>query len=223
MKDFVIEEKKKFGRLCCDVYRKGDEFFVTREQIGRALGYKNPKQSIYDIHKANKERLDKLSTVRKTLTVDGKERETVLYSAKGIYEICRWSKQPKANDFFDFMYEILEGLRLGRLKLKADRSSLEFEQLMFYDIPHQKEQMKKIDSGVKVKSPIKYIKANTIADKAVSKKFGYTKMIKKEDMTTEMLKEREKILEQVTSLMIAQSLGVDIPHIAEVIYKNIDL
>lgn len=221
MSKLVLVEKKKFGKLCCDVYRKGDEFFVTREQIGRALEYKNPRQSIYDIHKSNKERLDKFSTVSRTLTVDGKERKTILYSAKGVYEICRWSKQPKANDFFDFIYEILEGLRLGRLKLKSDRATVEFEQLMFYDIPHQKEQMKKLDSGIKDKNPIKYIKANTIADKAVSLKFGYKKAIKKEDMTTEMLKEREKILEQITTLMLAQSLGVDIPHISEVIYKMI--
>lgn len=105
--------------------------------------------------------------------------------------------------------------------LLDEKNTPEYQQLMFYDIPHQKEQMKKLDSGIKDKNPIKYIKANTIADKAVSLKFGYKKAIKKEDMTTEMIKEREKILEQITTLMLAQSLGVDIPHISEVIYKMI--
>lgn len=96
-------------------------------------------------------------------------------------------------------------------------------EIRLIDKVSQKREMEKLDSTIKNKNSRMYIKANTIANKAVSIKFGYPKTIKKEQMSIEMLKEREKILEQVTSLMIAQSLGVDIPHIAEVIYKNIDL
>lgn len=47
----------------------------------------------------------------------------VLYSAKGVYEICRWSRQPKADEFYDHVYEILEGLRLGYLKLSYERQT----------------------------------------------------------------------------------------------------
>jgi len=40
----------------------------------------------------------------------------VLYSAKGVYEICRYSQQEKANDFYNFVYEILEALAKAKLR-----------------------------------------------------------------------------------------------------------
>lgn len=52
-----------------------------------------------------------------------RDYKTLVYSAKGIYELCRWSKQPKANDFYDFVYDILEGLRLGYLKLTVEKQT----------------------------------------------------------------------------------------------------
>jgi len=52
----------------------------------------------------------------------------VLYSAKGVYEICRWSRQPKADAFYDHVYDILEGLRLGYLKLTTEHQSPHWQQ-----------------------------------------------------------------------------------------------
>lgn len=120
----VKAEQINFGTLTCDVYTdsKGN-FFMTREQIGRALEYPNPRQAISNLHNRHKERLDTLSVVLKLRTTDKKTYETIVYSAKGVYEICRWSHQPKANDFYDFVYDILEGLRLGYLKLTVEKST----------------------------------------------------------------------------------------------------
>ncbi len=59
---------------------------------------------------------------------DNKLYDTILYSAKGIYEICRWSKQPKADLFYDSIYEILEGLRLGYLRLEAEKQTPHWQQ-----------------------------------------------------------------------------------------------
>jgi len=49
--------------------------------------------------------------------------------------------------------------------------------------------------------PKHYIKANTIANKAVSTKFGHPKMIKKDQMTTDMLVARQPILDDTVELM----------------------
>lgn len=46
-----------------------------------------------------------------------------------------------------------------------------------------------------------YMKANTLANKATSNYYGFPKMIKKEDMTPEMLVTREKILEDAVKLL----------------------
>jgi hypothetical protein len=48
---------------------------------------------------------------------------------------------------------------------------------------------------------VDYIKANTIADKAVSTMHGYPKMIKKPDMDAGMLRDREAVLADTVELM----------------------
>lgn len=106
-----------------------------------------------------------------------------------------------------------------REELKKRQTS-EYKEFRLFDKEVQKQQMKLLHDGILDESKAKYIKANTITDKAVSNMFGYSKMIKKEEMTAEMLIEREKILNNTTSLMIAQSLGIDIPHVAEIIYSK---
>ena len=70
---------------------------MTREQVGKALEYEKPTDGIEVIHRRHKDRLDKYSTTVKLTGVDGKQREHIVYNAKGVYEICRFSRQPKAD------------------------------------------------------------------------------------------------------------------------------
>ncbi|MGQ0422448.1 antA/AntB antirepressor family protein, partial [Bacillus sp. HC-Mk] len=67
--------------------------------------------------KRHSERLDPFSVPCKLNGTDGKLYETLIYNAKGIYEICRWSKQPKADAFYDWVYELLEALRKGDIQI----------------------------------------------------------------------------------------------------------
>ena len=91
-----------FGDLPCNFYRNiNDDILLTREQIGTALEYKNPDVALSIIHKKHKDRLDHLSVVIKTISTDGKSYDTIFYSQRGVMEICRWSRQPKANIFMD--------------------------------------------------------------------------------------------------------------------------
>jgi len=116
-KSLTLIKSENFGNVRCDFYQSEDEFFMTREQIGRALEYSEPRIAIMKIHERHKERLDKFSVVTKVTTTDGKSYDTYLYTAKGVYEICRWSQQPNANEFYDWVYEMLEGLRTGKFTL----------------------------------------------------------------------------------------------------------
>ncbi len=123
MQQLSVIKREKFGTLTLEFYGdiRSSDFYMTRDQIGRALGYSNPRVAIVKIHNRYKERLNPLSTVTKLGTVDGKQREVFLYSAKGVYEICRHSDKPNADAFYDFVYEILEGLRLGHFKIVAEK------------------------------------------------------------------------------------------------------
>lgn len=119
----VKVDEFKFGSLVMPVYRRGDDFFVTRQQIGEALEYDDPNRNIAKLHERHKERLDKYSTLVKVTTVDGKRRDVFLYNAKGVYEICRWSKQPKADAFYDAVYDLLESLRKQETQRQINRAT----------------------------------------------------------------------------------------------------
>lgn len=55
--------QKSFGNLTCAFYKNDSgEFYITRDQIGRALEYKTPGDSIQRIQERNADRLNPLST-----------------------------------------------------------------------------------------------------------------------------------------------------------------
>lgn len=95
---------------------ENNDVFMTREQIGKALGYANPRESIKNIHSRNKDRLNQFSRKAQIDTPSGKQ-ETVIYNEKGIYEILRYSKQPKADAFYDWVYDLLSKLRKGEYQV----------------------------------------------------------------------------------------------------------
>lgn len=100
---------EKFGDMDCNFYRNmNDDILLTREQIGTALKYANPDDALSKIHKRHKERLDALSVVARLSSTDNKEYNTILYTQKGIMEICRWSSKPLANKFMDWVWDIVE-------------------------------------------------------------------------------------------------------------------
>ena len=97
------------------------DFWVTREQIGRFLGYVDPRHAIKKIHMRNKERLDKFSTIAKTTnpqkggtitdTPLKNVQATTVYNFKGLLEICRFSNQPVANQVIDILWDIADEIR----------------------------------------------------------------------------------------------------------------
>lgn len=143
------------------------------------------------------------STIGADLTnskVTSRARDTQMMNIigeKDIYRLVFKSRRPEAEAFQDWVYETIRELRRA--------SGLEgYEAFKMLDKEHQKEAMKRLhDSIAASREPVRvdYIKANTIANKAISNRHGIAKMINKADMSAEMLKEREKVLEDVITLM----------------------
>ncbi len=125
MNDLQLVKSEKFGSVQCDFYGNGkNEFFMTREQIGQSLEYKtDPANAIAKIHQRHADRLDKFSGVVKLSTPSGTQ-ETTVYTRKGIMEICRWSQQPGADAFMDFVWEVMDSLMSGKTQLVPKRRSL---------------------------------------------------------------------------------------------------
>ena len=86
------------------------------------------------------------------------------------------------------------------------------------DIQIQKNSMQFLHDNLEMPSTKDYMKANTIANKCVSTMYGYPKMIKKADMTPEMLERREPVLKETVELMaVNDKYNLDIS-VSEKIY-----
>lgn len=114
---------KNINNTLIDGYLEGKTPYFTREQIGSALEYANPQKAIDNIHARHKERLDPLSVTLNLRATDSKEYMTCVYSFKGVLEICRWSKQPKADMVMDALYDMAEEvLTKGYFSLMSDEA-----------------------------------------------------------------------------------------------------
>ena len=116
MNNLQLATTEKFGELDCNFYRDINyNVLMTREQIGSALEYSEPQKAIDKIHTRHKGRLDKFSITTTLVGKTGQEYMTTFYSEKGIMEICRWSRQPKADAFMDFTWDIMSNLFFNKI------------------------------------------------------------------------------------------------------------
>lgn len=116
MSNLTLITTETFNNLPCNFYRNmNDDILLTREQIGQALEYSNPQKAIDNIHSKHRDRLDELSVTTKLRATDGKCYNTMLYTERGIMEICRWSRQKNANLFMDWTWNIIEKYRHNEL------------------------------------------------------------------------------------------------------------
>ena len=112
MSNLSLVKQANFGDVVCDFYKnESNEILITREQAGEALQYSEPRKSIHKIHERHPDRFEKNSVVVSLAGKDGKMYETYLYNQKGLYEICRWSRQPKADAFIDWAWDVIEQIR----------------------------------------------------------------------------------------------------------------
>src|SRR5690625_5259 len=143
-----IVKKEMFGQNEMNIYQNDKkDIFMTREQIGNALEYSNPRDAIRKIHSRNRSRLDNFSRGAQVDTPSGTQ-VTTIYSEQGIYEIIRKSAQPKADEFYDWVYDLLSKLRKGELEVSETGNT---KLLLKAALEHEE----KIDS---IQSDVSYLK-----------------------------------------------------------------
>lgn len=162
-----------------------DEWWAVAKDVAEALGYNHTPHMVRMLDPDEK-------GVRNVDTLGGRQKMTIV-SETGIYEAVFHSRREEAKEFKRWVKRILKELR--------QQTGLEgFQVFRMLDKEHQKEMMARV-ARMKSVDRVDYIKANTIANKVVSTRFGFPKMIKKGEMTPEMLKERQAILEDTVNLM----------------------
>ena len=178
------------------VERSG-EWWAVAQDVCEALGLKQVTRAMSSLKNVQQYNVCDLNNSQVSSNGVRNMQTMNIIGEKDIYRLIFKSRKPEAEAFQDWVYETIRELR------KA--SGLEgYETFKLLDKEHQKEAMKKLHDSIAVsREPVKvdYIKANTIANKAVCNRHGIPKMVSKADMSAEMLKERERVLEDVVALM----------------------
>ena len=181
------------------------EWWAVASDTANALDYRNTRDAI-SLH---------CHGVAKCYIIDrmGRKQEVSIIPERDIYRLIFRSNQPDAVYFQDWVCDVLKELRHA--------SGLEaFQIFRMLDKEHQKEAMRQLRDGLSHPVRVDFIKANTIANKAVSTKHGYPKMVKKDQMTPEMLLERQPILKDTVTLMEANdSFGLGLS-VSESVYAK---
>lgn len=137
----------------------------------------------------------------------------IVISETGIYEAIFNSRRQEANAFKKWVKQVIKQLRQS--------TGLEgFQIFRMLDKEHQKEAMRKLKESLEKPVRVDFIKANTIANKAVSSMYGYPKIIKKNDMTPDMLVKRQQVLEDTVNLMaLVKKFGLELS-VSKTIYNK---
>lgn len=182
-----------------------EEWWSVAKDVANALGYRMASDMTRFLDKDEKD----THIVR---TPGGNQKMTII-SETGIYEAIWNSRRPEAKEFKKWVKQTLKMLRQS--------SGLEgFQVFRMLDKDHQKDAMQRLRTALAQPKRVDFIKANTIANKAVSNKYGYPKMVKKNEMTPDMLIDRQQILEDTVNLMvIKEKFGLDIS-VSKTIYQK---
>ena len=124
-----------------------------------------------------------------------KTQEYICVNETGLYELIFASRKKEAVAFRHWVTSEV----LPELRKSAGLSEWEAFRLM--DKEHQKEAMRRLSESLHEPVKVDYIKANTIADKAVSTRHGYSKLVKKNAMSEAMLQDRQPVLDDTVRLM----------------------
>lgn len=188
------------------VEKEPSEWWAVAKDIVEALGLKQVTRAISSLPKDG-------VTISKVIDNLGREQEVNVINEKNVYRLVFKSRKKEAEDFQDWVFEMLRTLR--------KQSELEgFQIFRMLDKEHQKEMMSKLSRSLEKPKRKHFIKANTIANKAISTKYGYDKMIKKKDMTPDMLIERQPILDDTVNLIsVAEKFDLDIS-VSQKVYEK---
>lgn len=186
------------------VEREPGDWWAVLADVAKALNLRTDKVAA---------RVEKDHLLKVTLPSPGGPQEMLIVNEYGIYQAVFESRKPEAKEFKRWVFDVIKELRR--------KTGLEgFEVFRMLDKEHQKAAMARLKAELREPLKVDYIKANIIADKAVSSLFGHEKLLKKDAMPPAMLVKRQQVLDDTVDLMAARTrFGLDLS-ISNTIYNK---
>lgn len=211
-----VKERLEAEYKCIKGVVSNDLLSKTQDNKAKNTPNKNNRKRIKGVvsNDLSGDKTPELSTA--LIPTSGGQQELLIANELAIYDAIFMSRKKEAKVFRRWVYNMLRTLR--------QKSGFEgFEVFRMMDKEQQKEAMRKMRDeirGTRELTRQDYIKANTIADKAVSNRAGLPTMMHKGDMSPDMLKDRQPILDDVVEIMsFKERFGLDIS-VSDTVYKK---
>lgn len=100
---------------------------MSRTQIGYALQYKDPANAVKNIHNKYHDRFDRFSVevagaqFEPPLKFNQNSAKVYMYEERGIYEVCRRSRQPVSDAFNDWVYDVILSIKKNGYYIASER------------------------------------------------------------------------------------------------------
>ncbi|WP_407384983.1 Bro-N domain-containing protein [Ruminococcus sp.] len=107
----------KFGDVQADIYKSGDEPYMTAEQLGSCLGYSHPRENVNKLVQRNPYLKGKGFSSEVKMTSESGAKKTRVFNEDGIYEVTMLAKTARAQEFRAWVRKLLKSLRRGDTKL----------------------------------------------------------------------------------------------------------
>lgn len=166
---------------------KDGEYWAVATDVAKVLGFR-------DSYTATRVLPNHVKDTHKVRTLGGQQTLSII-NEKGIYRLVMRSNKTEAEEFQDWICDVL-------VELRKSTGLKDFEMFRMLDKEKQKEAMDNLKNGIKAISKKDYYKAQSISNKAVSNVFGFPNMVQKGEMTQEMLELRQQVLSDTVEFMV---------------------
>ncbi len=127
MKLRLVKQGDFLGTKCDFYVDEDNNIYMSRTQIGYALEYKNPSKGVENVHNRHYERMSKFCTTIRGSQIEGgsihidPNQDIWFYTERGVYEICRFSHQKTANDFYDWAYDTISAIKKNGFYIVSEK------------------------------------------------------------------------------------------------------
>lgn len=213
MKLTLVKQGEFLGTNCDFYLDESRNIFMSRTQVGYALQYKDPANAVKNIHNKYHDRFDKFSIeiagaqFEPPLRFNKNAEKVYMYEERGVYEVCRRSRQPVADNFHDWIYETIQSIKQNGYYIATEQDS------KWLGIRQETKAVRKMETD-QIKLFVEYAKAQGIQNadryyilitKLINQRVGIgTGERDKADQKTLL---RLKSLETVVELHLATLMG----------------